>query len=336
MGHVEQAAELLVANDIHYSKFLIIGHPGEDIGEVLTYPDYSLAHGQELQGTTFFAMTPYPGTVLGQQYEEQGLVRSHDWDLYTNFCSVVELEGISPMRLQSLLCGVTAKYGMYRRYLKGKSFTSSLGRLFESLLVHARIGLMHADHTAEDVAAGLLEALQVVEDAKSRDDGRSGRKSAFDRFALRFHHDALDSVVVGTEARDGREVLVIRSGPEGLIGRGGHRKRELHLAARHLVALADSFDQRRLSTELLTLQWRPSAFKLRWLPALLRDLGAAGWVLARLLAFHSRCSLSGRPKRGLRTVEIPRPEPTATPTPSPAAASIQSSSRTRSSKALVN
>jgi hypothetical protein len=166
--------------------------------------------------------------------------------------------------------------------------------------------------------------------------GRGLNQSAFDRFALRFHHDALDSVVVGTEARDGREVLVIRSGPEGLIGRGGHRKRELHLAARHLVALADSFDQRRLSTELLTLQWRPSAFKLRWLPALLRDLGAAGWVLARLLAFHARCSLSGRPKRGLRTVEIPRPEPTATPTPSPAAASIQSSSRTRSSKALVN
>ncbi len=316
LGHIQQAAELLTANDIHFSKFLIIGHPGESKEDILAYPDYSLGHGLELQGTTFFAMTPYPGTVLGEQYEKAGLVRSHDWDLYTNFCSVVELEGITPLELQALLCAVTLEYGMYRRFLKGQSFSGALGRLFEALLVHARVGLMHRDHSPEAIAQSLLWALKSAAGSKSRAARPGAKRRFFDRFALRFHCEDHQSVVVGTvEGAEGQE-LVIRSGPEGL---GSPRKKELHVSTTHLVALAKSFDQRRTSSEILTLRWNLRAFRLRWLPRLLRDLGAVSWILARVLGFHVKRSLQPAREGRLRPVELPRP-PATMPTPSPAQA----------------
>ncbi len=294
LAHVGRAAELLGAAGIHFTKFLILGHQGESESEILGYPDYSLGHGVRLQSTTFFVLTPYPGTELAALYRGQGLIESEDWNLYNNFGAVITPSGISAARLQMLYAAVVLLYDASRRFLAGKSFVAAIGKILSSLLLLAKVELIRGRRSRAEIAAAMLEALATAGAQRPRP--RPARRRPSDRLALRFHLEDGRSVVAGIVERDGRQELVIHAGPQRLDG--GRRRVELHVSLEGLVALAASLNYQRLGSDALTLYWRARRFGVRRLPTFAADvvgvLGAAGGQLL----FGLRVGLiSGRDRR---------------------------------------
>jgi magnesium-protoporphyrin IX monomethyl ester (oxidative) cyclase len=293
LAHVERAAELLTAANIQFSKFLIVGHQGESEEDILAYPDYSLDHGVRLQNTTFFVMTPYPGTDLAASYRERGLIESEDWNLYTNFGAVVAPAGIPSTRLQMLHAAVGIRYGALRRFLAGKGFASVAEKLFEPLLLLAKVELIRGRQSPAQIAAAMLEALAAAGAPGTR--GRPPRRRLSDRLALRFHLGDGRSVVVGVSERDGRQVLAFRVGP----GRVDERRRhlELHVSLERLVALGLSLDYQRLGSDGMTLYWRAGRFGLRRLPGFAADVVRLLAGVGSQLLFNLRVVLTGRRRR---------------------------------------
>ncbi len=283
LGHVARAAELVTAANIQLTKFLIVGHSGESEQDVLGYPEWSLAHGVRLQNTTFFVMTPYPGTELAADYERRGLIASRDWDLYNNFGAVVTPDGMSAARLQTLHAAVAARYGMARRFLLGKGCVSAVTRAFEPLLLMVKASLARGDRTRQELAGDFLEALALCEGTvASQPLGPRRRAPAF-----RFHLAGHESVVVGVVEREGREELVVRRGPARLEG----GLRELHVSVARLVCLVARVDYRKLLHDGQTLRLTPRAFRIAWIPGFARQVAGVLGDGVALVAFHLRTVL---------------------------------------------
>ncbi len=287
LAHVARAAELVTAANMQLTKFLIVGHSGETEEDVLAYPDWSLGHGTRLQGTTFFVMTPYPGTELAADYDRRGLIASRNWDLYTNFGAVVSPNGMPPTRLQILHAGVAIRYGMARRFACGKGVLDAVSKAFEPLLLLAKVGLVRGDRSREEIAADLHDALALAAGCTSRERLADGRP---DRRAVRFHLPGREPVVVHAVAYSDRDDLVVEQSPGPLAG----GPRELHVSLKCLVDLAARVNNRRLFADVLTLRKRPAGFRPGWLPGLARELAVVLAVATRMVAFHLRTVLRSR------------------------------------------
>lgn len=289
LAHVTRAAELVTAANMQLTKFLIVGHSGESEEDALAYPDWSLGHGVRLQNTTFFVMTPYPGTELAADYERRGLIASRDWDLYTNFGAVISPGGLTPTRLQVVHAAVAIRYGASRRFASGKSVLDAVSKTFEPLFLLAKVGLLRGGRSRDEVAADLYEALSLAAGTADRP-RRDGRRP--DRLAVRFHLDGREPVSVYAVARDDREELRIERTGETLPG----RPRLLHLSLPRLVELAARVDSRRLLADVITLRRRPAGFRLRWLPGLGREVSVVLAAAAGMARFHLRAALARRPE----------------------------------------
>ncbi len=298
LGHVDRAAQLLDAAEIQLTKMLIVGHEGEGEAEILAYPDYALRHGVRLQNTTFFVLTPYPGTELAADLERRGLVESRDWDLYNNFCAVIAPGGLPAERLQVLHAAVALKYGALRRFAAGKSVASAVGKCMEPLLLLAKVELMRGTRPRDEIAGRLHDALTAAAAPSAHGRRRQRRRRLVDRVGVRFHAAARGSVVVGVVSGEGEEELVVHAGPERLPGPGW--RPELHVSLDRLVGLAARLDYRRLTADLFTLRWRPAAFRLAWLPSTARELGRALGAVAGLAAFHCGRVIASRRERPRR------------------------------------
>ena len=290
LAHVERAAGLLAAADIQFTKFLIVGHEGESEADILAYPDYSLDHGVRLQNTTFFVMTPYPGTDLATAYREHGLIESEDWNLYTNFGAVVAPNGIPATRLQMLHAAVGIRYGAHRRFLAGKGFASVAEKLFDPLLLLAKVELIRGRQSPPEIAAAMFEALVAAGSPGRR--SRPIRRRLSDRLALRFHLRDGRSVAVGVVEREGRQDLAFEAGPGRLDGRRRHL--ELHVSLERLVALGLRLDYQRLGSDGMTLYWRAGRFGPRRWPGFAAGVARVLAGVAGQLLFGVAVALTGR------------------------------------------
>jgi magnesium-protoporphyrin IX monomethyl ester (oxidative) cyclase len=294
--HVPRAADLLTTAGIQFSKFYIVGHEGEGEADILAYPEHALAVGTHRQHTTFFIMTPYPGTELGARYEERGLIANRDWSLYNNLVAVVSPEGIPPRRLQALHAGVALRHKAFRRFLDGVPAGASLGGLWEPLFLLSLVERRRdPGRTRRELAEDLHAALVAARGEASRP-SRPDRRGGFARrFALRFHLKGLPSVRIGGGDDGTTATMAIRPGPDAppLPGRW-----EVHLDLQRLASLADRLDHRLLSSDALTLFWTPRAFRLRWAPSFLREAAKALAGLAGMAWFHCRTVLGGWSERG--------------------------------------
>ena len=284
LAHVGRAAELLADANIQFSKFLIVGHEGEGEKDILAYPDYALEHGVRLQNTTFFVMTPYPGTDLAADWERRGLVESRDFDLYSNFAAVVSPDGMPAGRLQVLHAAVALKYGALRRFVAGKPVADAVAKCMEPLLLLAKVELLRGALPEGEIAGKMLDALSAAAAPSAHGRRPRRRRRLGDRVAFRFHARGRGSVVVGAVDRDGEQELVVRDGPERLPG--PRRALEVHVSLDRLVTLGARLDYRLLAADAMTLVWRPAGFRLGWLPSFARELGTVLWAAAGLVAFH--------------------------------------------------
>lgn len=293
LKHVQQAADLLDEADIMFSKFLIIGHENEDEADILNYPDYALSQGVDRQNTTFFVMTPYPGTQLGARYREQDLITSFDWDLYTNFGSVIAPSGISSLRLQTLHCGVKAKYGLYRRFNQGAPLSKGLSKLFEALFIHTKMMVFSGQYSAAEVEESLWEALAAVggsdeeRPCRNRTKGRAARD-----LAIAFHARDRAPVIIRLSHCDGMERLTIDVSEAGNDG-DGRKVKTYHISLGRIVRLTERTDYRKLAHDAMTFRTSPRGFKLRWLPSTVAGLARVFAGLAGMGIFHLGRRLRG-------------------------------------------
>ena len=285
LSHVQRAAELLTRNRIQFSKFLIVGHANESADDVLRYPDYTLDHGVYLQRTTFFIMTPYPGTALAETLESEGRITSRNWDMYNNFGAVISPGKISPLTLQILHAAVGVRYGLVRRFLEGNSAVGALDRGLEPLLL---LGLMVPFHgpdgrrTTEDC---LMEALLLAQGVRERQKPRS-RPGRFHRVRVRVFAPNGRSVWIRIEDDAGCQRLVVSA--DATRGPGPTGGRTLHLPLQEFVRLIRGVDLRALVHDVKTLSLRPAAFRVVWLPALMRNLVVLMGAVLRVLGWNLR------------------------------------------------
>lgn len=290
LAHVGRAAELLGAAGIHFTKFLILGHQGESESEILGYPDYSLAHGVRGQSTTFFIVTPYPGTELAALYREQGLIESEDWNLYNNFSAVITPNGISASRLQVLHAAVALCYDASRRFLTGTSFFGVAEKLLQPLLLLAKVALIRSRQSHAEIAAAIFEALSAAGARPPR--RRPVRRRPSDHLALRFHLEDGRSIVMSVVERGGQQELIFRVGPERLGG--GRWRVELHVSLERVVKLLARLNYQRMASDVLTLHWRARRFGIHRVPTFAADVVRVLGAVGGQLLFSLRVGLTGR------------------------------------------
>ncbi len=287
LAHVGRAAELLREANMQMTKFLIVGHERETADDILAYPEYALRDGVKLHNTTFFVMTPYPGTDLSRDYHHRGLIDSRDWDLYTNFGAVVTPAGLSSWRLQVLHAAVCLRYGVTRRFLAGGSSAKALAKALEPLLLLVSVGAARRDLSPDEVAGAVADAVQEAATDVCRG-ARPGRRAGA-RTAVVVHAHGRAPVALAVLSDGDREQLLI--GPADLLP-PDRRRRAVHLQATELVRLAARLDYRRLAADALTLAHTPRAVRLRSLPGLAHGAITLLGGLARVGAFSIRRALS--------------------------------------------
>jgi magnesium-protoporphyrin IX monomethyl ester (oxidative) cyclase len=290
-GHLSRAVALLQAVNIQFSKFYILGHEGEDEETIRGYPEEALKVGFNRQHTTFFIMTPYPGTELGARYEERGLIAIRDWSLYNNLAAVVSPEGIPPRRLQVLHAGVVLRHKAFRRFLDGNHAGTCLGGLWEPLLLLAVVQRrISPGLTPRELAQDLHDALHSARGEASRPSRPDRPGGLAKRFALRFHLEGRPSVWIGGGDDGTTATMAFRTGAPPLPGRW-----EVHLDLQRLASLAVRLDHRLLANDALTLFWTPTAFRLLQFPSFMREVGKALAGLAGMAWFHCLAALGRRP-----------------------------------------
>ena len=66
-------------------------------------------------------MTPYPGTGIYQEYKDEGKIRSFDWDLYNNYCPVIETRSMDSQTLVAMLVYCNVAFNSYKSAMKRNS-----------------------------------------------------------------------------------------------------------------------------------------------------------------------------------------------------------------------
>ncbi|HEX7706312.1 MAG TPA: radical SAM protein [Thermoanaerobaculia bacterium] len=307
LDHVATAAKLVADSNIQFTKFLIVGHPHESREDILAYPEFALSHGKKLQKTTIFVMTPYPGTDLGAEYAQSGRVKSFDWDLYNNHGAVVAPGDIGSLELQSLFFAVAAAIAVSVRLQSGRPLVQAAARILEPLFVSVKMARLRDRFSRHDLLMQLMDRLERFPVPEDWSRPARPRLRFLDRLALRFHAPGHDSVVFGMVEDDGSDRLVTRIGEERLRSRG-KPLREVHISLPLIVELIERLDNNEIAHDATLLRWKPLAYRLRWIPSLLKHLGVATLALLRLTAFHLRHSIWNQRSSGTQIKDGKAPQ----------------------------
>jgi anaerobic magnesium-protoporphyrin IX monomethyl ester cyclase len=116
LDDVSTAIDLCKKNGIGAEGYFIIGHYTENEQETMVYPDFAKSLG--LRHALFMIMTPYPGTGIFREYKNEGKIRSFDWDLYNNYCPVIETRSMDRDKLVAMLAYCNAAFNGYRSVMK--------------------------------------------------------------------------------------------------------------------------------------------------------------------------------------------------------------------------
>jgi magnesium-protoporphyrin IX monomethyl ester (oxidative) cyclase len=108
-----KAVEILNQYKIRAQGYFIIGHYSETVEDTRRYPEFAEALG--LRHSTYMVMTPYPGTRIFEEYKKENKIRSFDWDLYNNFCTVIETRSMDTKTLNEMYASAWGKF--YTRWV---------------------------------------------------------------------------------------------------------------------------------------------------------------------------------------------------------------------------
>ncbi len=116
LDDVSKAIALCRQYSIGAEGYFIVGHYTENVEDTLAYPEFARSLG--LRQSLFMVMTPYPGTKIFEEYRAEGKISSFDWDLYNNFCPVVETRSMNTRTLIAMLAYCNVAFNRYRSVMK--------------------------------------------------------------------------------------------------------------------------------------------------------------------------------------------------------------------------
>ncbi|MBI4914452.1 MAG: radical SAM protein [Acidobacteria bacterium] len=280
---IEEASQLLATNDIHFCKFFIIGHPNEGIDDILHYPGFAAAPGYRRQSSYFFALTPYPGTAIHEEYHRKGLIASYNWNLYTNYCAVVEPPGIPRQTLQALLGTVMAQTMLNKQWARGEPLRVLVGKTLALLLANARVLLLDDTVGSGEAEDNFWQSLSMLKSTPPRP-APTRRRVLPGLKAVRFHHRRRPPIAVRVATSDGLEQLVTEHGASLDLPRLG----TLNLDIGVLLALARTLDPRHDGHDVMTLLFAPRRMHPLWMASLLWQATKVAGILAALGLAHLR------------------------------------------------
>lgn len=161
---VRKAVEIMNNHKIKGQGYFIIGHYSETKEDTMRYPEYAESIG--LRHAIFMVMTPYPGTEIFREYRDENKIKSFDWDLYNNFCTVVETKGMDTDLLNKMFAYCYGRfYARYSFLNQKKSFAMALPIIQQLLLLETiyKVKERYSDKEIEDF---LFEFLKANEDRK--------------------------------------------------------------------------------------------------------------------------------------------------------------------------
>lgn len=140
----EKAVKILRSNGAWAGGTFVIGLPDQTEEEIKSFPLYAKKIG--LSGVGFGVATPFPGTRLHRDLEQNGLIVERDWTKYDEMHSVFELKNVSRERLEELAT-----------YCHAKFWT------LDTIIEHARVSMkLEEKMPLEDFIRWILDTLKFA------------------------------------------------------------------------------------------------------------------------------------------------------------------------------
>jgi magnesium-protoporphyrin IX monomethyl ester (oxidative) cyclase len=173
LDDVSRAIDLLKNKTIGIDGYFIVGHHSETETDTMVYPEVARSLG--LRNTLFFAMTPYPGTKIFEEYRSQGNITSYDWDLYNNFCPVVKTDAMSNERLMTMMVYCYVAFFNYRTMMEQENERGMLRIFLRDFCQFVFLALVNRSQGKQDIESALFNAYDCYAGTEPRIDYPSHR-----------------------------------------------------------------------------------------------------------------------------------------------------------------
>ncbi|NOZ19803.1 MAG: B12-binding domain-containing radical SAM protein, partial [Planctomycetes bacterium] len=283
---VDSAVHAVLALRKHKIKiqgYFIIGHYSETRENTKEYPLY--AEGIGLHQAVFMVMTPYPGTAIFEEYKRENKIESYNWDLYNNFCAVVETKGMDRKTLQEMVAHCWGRFYTRCIFVSNKKLCGvTFAFLFHLSIMYTifRFG----KNTWNEIEDRLFDFLEAGCRCLSRPVPRNAPLFLrwFGEFTIRFTHSRGESVEFHMTQNNGARRLTAKRTESG----GPIRGITFHL--QDIMTLCEKIDTK----IYILLACRADAIKNnpkgRWMNILSlatdRDLFLLGSRFLHFLAVH--------------------------------------------------
>jgi anaerobic magnesium-protoporphyrin IX monomethyl ester cyclase len=166
LDDISRAIELLGKHSIGVDGYFIVGHHSENEADTMLYPGFARSLG--LKNVLFFAMTPYPGTQIFEEYRSQGNITSYNWDLYNNFCPVVKTAAMSNERLMTMMVYCYVAFFNYRTLLKQENERGVLRIFLRDLCQFVFLALVNRSLGKQEIESTIFGAFACFASTEPR------------------------------------------------------------------------------------------------------------------------------------------------------------------------
>ena len=217
LGDVAKAIELCNKNSIGAEGYFIIGHYTENIQDTIAYPEFARSLG--LRQTIFMVMTPYPGTGIYNEYKNEGKIRSYDWDLYNNYCPVIETRSMDGKTLVAMLVYCNVAFNSFKSVMKRNSTRDVLLSFMIDLFQLSWLMRVNKNLSNKDISDLMFNALLRFLDHNHgvvEQPAAAKCKTLQQPIALRIRHPSGKSIDYSISEQNGNRVLTMTIGQNGV------------------------------------------------------------------------------------------------------------------------
>ncbi|MGB7510043.1 MAG: radical SAM protein [Pelodictyon phaeoclathratiforme] len=253
LNDVARAIALCREHSIGAEGYFIIGHYTENMKETMVYPEFARSLG--LRQALFMVMTPYPGTAIFNEYKSEGKIRSYDWDLYNNYCPVIETRTMNGDTLVAMLAYCNISFNRFRSIMKRNSKNALLLNFMIDLFQLCFLLRVNKNISTPQIADLLFNALQLLldnEGGEIEQPAASSCKRLPKPMTLRIRHSAGKSITYSLHERGANRVMSMTAQQEG---REATSTPDLEISLDRLVESACSLSMDTLMSALYRNEW---------------------------------------------------------------------------------
>jgi magnesium-protoporphyrin IX monomethyl ester (oxidative) cyclase len=250
LGDVSKAISLCKEHQIGAEGYFIIGHYTENREDTLRYPEFARSLG--LRQALFMVMTPYPGTGIFREYKEEGKICSFDWDLYNNYCPVIETRTMDAATLVSMLAYCNVAFNGYRSVMKRNSSNAVLISFLLDLFQLSFLLRVNKNISDSQISGLLFDALVLFCQQKGGEveqPAATSCKPLLRPIHLSIRHSARRSLDFTLSERNGNRVLAMVYNQEATRPVGPEIKLD------RLIACSCSISMDKLMSVLFRNEW---------------------------------------------------------------------------------